>query len=520
MSVIAHFDINEFPLLSVEGMSPEQKTSRINKIDSITMELLSHYPHFNIRNITSELIHDKILKLKNAHENNEHYAMLYYDCSGRTCLHAHRQKPIVENDVFPITAVNESISEATRVLECVTRDGGTPRLHQKCFTHLNNEEVYCWKSLGNFVLPWDPNRDPGSLGNFPNALVVHCDCPRIRGIVDTTFFLVFLAQKTHSSVRAFMRFKTPEPLLVPERFPKKSPAVRRFHTAASRYVPLLMTPGFLYLSHMNGLLREEMATARRLSNLSTPLEIYRPYYFETYAHVRWPYHELYDDNGRTLHRHGIDRGDGRSVGTVSARNDVSGSFLRGGELRVYRPLPGSVEYAPGHAPEPSSDDDPDDDVPIRDLMRQAPSASTGPRPGSSTDRPVPSGARPGTSANRPVPSGNPPVPSGSRPASSGSRTPKRKAPSVPARARSAPATAPPVPAAGPVPPAAVPAPPAPAQSAPVTEATALRLALAMERTGADALRLTVALERVGMLLETWLGSRGPPNDDDADVDRV
>ena len=134
--------------------------------------------------------------------------------------------------------------------------------------------------------------------------------------------------------------------------------------------------------------------------------------------------------------------------------------------------------SPGHAPEPSSEDDPDDDVPIRDLMRQALPASTGPRPGSSLDRPVPSG---------------------NRPASSGSRPHKRRAPSVPARARSAPATAPPVPAT-------VPVPPAPVQSVPVTEATALRLALAMER--------------VGELLETWLGRRAPPNDDDADVDRV
>ena len=516
MSDIVHVNMNEFPFLSVDDMSSEQKTARIRKVDDITVELLHHYPYFDIRSITKELILEKLIKLKNAHDENEHYAMLYYDVCGRTCLHAHRAKSIVQYDVFPIVADNEIISEATRVIECVTKDGGTPVLRQKCFNHLNNEDVYSWERLGNFVLPWDPNRSPVNLGHFPNALVVYCDCPEIRRMVDTTFFIVFMAQRSKSSVRAYMRFLTPEPLMVPERFPKDAPAVRRFHNAASRYVHVLLTPGFRYLRQMNDLLRKEMATARRLTNLSTPHEIYRPYYFETYAHVRWPYHELYDDNGRTLHRHGIDRGDGRSVGTVSARNDVSGSFLRGGELRVYRPLPGSVEYAPGHAPEPSSEDDPDDDVPIRDLMRQAPSASTGPRPGSSTDRPLPSGTRPGSSTNRPVPSVTRLGSSGSRPASSGSRPGKRRAPSVPAlpvRARSAPATAPPVPAA-------VPVPPAPAQSAPVTEATALRLALAMERTGADALRLTVALERVGMLLETWLGSRGPPNDDDADVDRV
>ena len=68
MSAIVHVDMNEFPLLSVDDMSPDQKTARIRKIDDITMELLNHYPHFDIRNITSQLILEKLLKLKNAHD--------------------------------------------------------------------------------------------------------------------------------------------------------------------------------------------------------------------------------------------------------------------------------------------------------------------------------------------------------------------------------------------------------------------------------------------------------------------
>ena len=171
MSIIAPHDPSEFPYLSLVDMSPNQQSERINKIDSITKVLLKHYPHFNIQNVTPGLILDKIYKLINAHESDEHYAMLYYDVSGRICLHAHRQKSIVEYDIFPLTADNESISEATRVVECVNRYGGAPVLRQKCFTHLNNEEVYSWERLGNFVLPWDPNREPLNLGNFPNDSV-------------------------------------------------------------------------------------------------------------------------------------------------------------------------------------------------------------------------------------------------------------------------------------------------------------------------------------------------------------
>ena len=96
-----------------------------------------------------------------------------------------------------------------------------------------------------------------------------------------------------------MRFTTPEPLMAAQRFPKNAPAVRRFLAAASRYVHVLLTPGFRYLSQMNDSLREEMATARRLRNLSTPHELYRPHYYETYGHVRWPYRDLYDDDGMT-----------------------------------------------------------------------------------------------------------------------------------------------------------------------------------------------------------------------------
>ena len=292
--------------------------------------------------------------------------MLYYDTSGRMCLHAHSSKSINRYDVFPFTAEIEDVSLATRIIECVSGDGDNRVLHQMCFSHLNNEEVYSWERLGNFVLPWDPNRSPKNKGNFPNALVFHCDSPRIRALVNTCYFVVFVASRTNSSVRVPVRFRTPMPLLTHDDVPVDH---QRFHLAASRYVYLLADLNFEHLRQLNELERDEVSTMRRLGGSPMCVPLYQPHYYETIGPVRWPWRALYDIDGRSLHPLGIDKVDGKPVCEVSAGNEVSGSFLQAGRIRVFKPIPPECVYAPGHALEAPSGDDSEDDIPIRDLVR-------------------------------------------------------------------------------------------------------------------------------------------------------
>lgn len=222
-----------FPLLTIGVMSSDQKAPRIHKLDSILAELLFYYPNFDINLINDRFLLEKLLKTKRAHEEEEHFALLYYDALGRVCLHGHPFRSIVMYDTFPLTAPNEDLSQATRIIECVDTQGRIKTLHQKIFSHLDNEEVCSWERLGNIILSWDPNIDPKNRGNFPNAMVFYCEDPHLRALVDTCFFVVFMASRTNSSVRAPMRFRTPEPLRYLTDLHRKC---RRFHLEAYEYV--------------------------------------------------------------------------------------------------------------------------------------------------------------------------------------------------------------------------------------------------------------------------------------------
>jgi hypothetical protein len=129
------------------------------------------------------------------------------------------------------------------------------------------------KLLAISFLPWDPNRNPRNKGNFPNALVFYCESPLLRSLVNTCYFVVFVASRTNSSVRVPVRFRTPAPLVTHDDVPED---FRRFHLASSRYVHLLADHDFGYLRHLNDLEQDEGDIMRRLGGSPMCVPLYQP----------------------------------------------------------------------------------------------------------------------------------------------------------------------------------------------------------------------------------------------------